>query len=242
MSQYSSSGSGSSDCPDDVIVDRTPSPSCGPCASEGRSESGIDLLSGQLTNCSIGLDAGHLPEILSAGCGAEGCNEVQLPAVGRVACGEVIEVHISSDVFQFERQEDGSYQPVPAVPGMSLSVAWDGVTFSHNGRSWSFADLDAIDGSQGTLQQVVVACNSNVFAFHFQGGDDVRHTLGRYNISGCKAAICGGDDSHGSRCMLESAIGGLWAEGATLVGISDSSGCYYKEGQWYYQKDPSRVK
>lgn len=51
MSTYNDSGS-SSDCPGDIIPDRDPKRCCHPCCDEGGlSESGIDLMSGQLADC-----------------------------------------------------------------------------------------------------------------------------------------------------------------------------------------------
>lgn len=82
---------------------------------------------------------------------------------------------------------------------------------------------------------VVVKCKDLVAVFHFGIADDPFTTLNNFSWpSGCKAIICGGDNTDMSNCLGVAAQNAVLAVGLKLDGVSGNSACGVdSNGNWW---------
>ena len=86
---------------------------------------------------------------------------------------------------------------------------------------------------------LVVKCNDWVAVFHFYPSDSPSKTLGKFLFpKGCKAIICGGDDSTDSNCLGDELVKAVGSNGIKLDGVSPNSGCgVLANGNWFQHGD-----
>jgi hypothetical protein len=97
-------------------------------------------------------------------------------------------------------------------------------------------------GCQGCIA-VIIKCSTGVAVYHFTGGDDAACTLGVVfglrltSWSGCKAIVCGGDDSRDSNCLADEVLSALSRLSVAVDGVSGKGGCGVNpDGSWYEGK------
>ncbi|MSR58314.1 MAG: hypothetical protein EXS05_11670 [Planctomycetaceae bacterium] len=81
---------------------------------------------------------------------------------------------------------------------------------------------------------LIIKCPEGTAVIHFTPGDNPAHTLNQFRWDGCRAIMCGGDDSKESNCLGDDVVSAAKARGLPIVGISGGSGCGVDgEGKWY---------
>jgi len=110
-------------------------------------------------------------------------------------------------------------------------------TGAGTGQNIIYGPPTANVGTAGAAPCVALIVNcpgSGVAVFHFTAGDDPAGTLGSMTWpAGCKAIVCGGDNSRDSNCLADYVIDAAKSK-FKLEGVSDSNGCgVTKDGKWW---------
>jgi RHS repeat-associated protein len=92
-------------------------------------------------------------------------------------------------------------------------------------------------GGAGPSVVVIIVCpKEGVVRFHFgTTSGDAGATIGMYAwFPDCHAAICGGDNSLASNCLMNDIVGALNQAGVKIDGVIDREGCSFGgDGKWH---------
>lgn len=82
---------------------------------------------------------------------------------------------------------------------------------------------------------VVIVCSTGIAVLHFTSGDDPGGTVDNYTWpAGCKAIVCGSDDSKESNCLHDGVLSALKSAGITVDTVQPNSACGVNpDGTWY---------
>lgn len=98
-------------------------------------------------------------------------------------------------------------------------------------------------GGAAPCAVVVIVCGGGVAVYHFKQGDDPGWTLARQTWpAGCRAIVCGGDNSTESNQLHDAVLAALPKTGVTVDCVSGASSCgVMPDGTWYTNRERAGI-